>query len=162
MNIQLNSARARTAEAQARYAQIQHAGEPGADPGAIAEAVQSQTVGQLRVHYADMIRQRADLTGRFGPRHPDVATLDSQIRSYQGLLSNELGRIAAAAKNDLQRAEAGERAIEENLDNLKKTAVLTSQASVRLRELEREVEVSRSVYQSFLVRARNGRATIDR
>jgi polysaccharide biosynthesis transport protein len=154
MNIQLNNARARTAESRSRFEQIQHAREPGDDAGAIAEAVQSQTIGQLRVHYAEMIRQRADLNGRFGPRHPDVATLNSQIRSYQGLINNELGRIATAAKNDLQRAEASERAIAQNLENLKKTAVSTSQASVRLRELEREVEVSRNIYQSFLARAR--------
>src|SRR2546426_818755 len=53
MNIQLNNARARTAESRSRFEQIQRASEPGADPGAIAEAVQSQTIGQLRLHYAE-------------------------------------------------------------------------------------------------------------
>src|SRR5262249_11864808 len=100
MNIQLNNARARTAEARSRFEQIQHGRQAGNDSGAITEAVQSQTIGQLRVRYAEMIRQRTDLLGRLGPRHPDVSTLNSQIQTYQALISNELGRIAAAAKND--------------------------------------------------------------
>src|SRR5213076_783002 len=53
-----------------------------------------------------------------------------------------------------ERAQANERALEANLETLKQSAISTNQASVQLRELEREVEASRSVYQSFLVRAR--------
>ena len=52
------------------------------------------------------------------------------------------------------RSAANERALEANLETLKQSAISTNQASVQLRELEREVEASRAVYQAFLVRAR--------
>ncbi len=154
MNIQLNHARARTAETRSRVEQIERGRRAGTEFGATSEAVQSQTIGQLRLQYAAVIRQRADLTARLGPRHPDVATLNAQVHDVQKLVDGELARIAAAAQSDLERAQASEQALERNLERLKKDAVATSLASVRLRELEREVEASRAVYETFLVRAR--------
>ncbi len=157
MNIQLNHARARTAEARSRVEQIERGRRAGTEFGATSEAVQSQTIGQLRLQYAAVIRQRADLTARLGPRHPDVETLNAQVHDVQKLVDGELARIAAAAQSDLERAQASEQALERNLERLKKDAVATSLASVRLRELEREVEASRAVYETFLVRARETR-----
>jgi uncharacterized protein involved in exopolysaccharide biosynthesis/Mrp family chromosome partitioning ATPase len=153
-NIRLNDARTRVAEARSRFEQIARAKQAGADSGAIPEAVQSQTIGQLRAQYAEVTRHRADLMGRLGPRHPDVHTLNSQLQGLQKQIDNELARIAAAAQSELARAETSERVIKASLENLKTEANTTNQASVRLRELERELEASRGVYQAFMVRAR--------
>src|SRR5205085_3559530 len=126
----------------------------GTAPGSTPEAVLSQTIGQLRAQYAEVARQRAELGALVGPRHPSIATLDAQIQGVQKLINEELSRIAEAARSALERAQANERALETNLETLKKSAISTNQASVQLRELEREVEASRAVYQAFLVRAR--------
>ena len=154
MSGQLNTARGKTAEARARYEQIARARRGGAEGGAIPEAVLSQTIGQLRTQYAEVARQRAELGALVGPRHPSIVNLDAQIQGVQKLINEELVRIAAAARSELERAEASEKALEANLEALKQNAVTTNQASVRLRELERELEASRAVYQAFLTRAR--------
>lgn len=155
MNVQLNTARGKVADARARYDQITRARKTGAEGGgAIPEAVLSQTIGQLRTQYAEVARQRAELGALVGPRHPSIVNLDAQIQGVQKLINEELGRIATAARSELERAQASEQALEADLEKLKQTAVSTNQASVRLRELEREVEASRAVYQAFLTRAR--------
>lgn len=154
INNQLNNARARTAEARARYEQIEMLQRSGGEPGAIPEAVQSQTIGQMRVQYAEAVRQRADLGAQLGSRHPSIIALESQVRDLRALIKDELTRIAQSARSDLERAQANEQSLEHSLDNLKRTAVSTNQAFVRLRELEREVEAGRAVYEAFLVRAR--------
>lgn len=154
MTIQLNAARGKTAEARARYEQVVSARRSGLASGATPEAVLSQTIGQLRAQYAEVARQRAELGAQVGPRHPSIATLDAQIQGVQKLINEELARIADAARGALERAEANERTLEANLEALKRDAIATSQASVQLRELEREAEASRAVYQAFLVRAR--------
>jgi uncharacterized protein involved in exopolysaccharide biosynthesis/Mrp family chromosome partitioning ATPase len=154
MTIQLNAARGRTAEARARYDQIVSARRLGTDSGATPEAVLSQTIGQLRGQYAEVARQRAELGAVVGPRHPSIMTLDAQILRVQKLIDEELSRIAAAARGALERAQASERTLEADLETLKQNAVSTNQASIQLRELERELEASRAVYQAFLVRAR--------
>ena len=154
MTLQLNTARGKTAEARARYDQIIRARQSGVESGAIPEAVLSQTIGQLRTQYAEVARQRAELGALVGPRHPSITNLDAQIQGVQKLINEELARIATAARSDLERTQASEKALEANLDALKQKSVETSQASVRLRELERDVEASRAIYQAFLNRAR--------
>lgn len=153
-NTQLASTRTKRAEARSRVDQIEAALRSGAEPGAIPEAIQSLTVGQMRVQYAQAARQRAELLSRLGSRHPDVQTQDAQVKALQGLIGDELKRIAAAARSDLSRAEANERVQEQRLEQLKSKSVDTSQAFVRLRELNREVDASRAVYEAYLVRAR--------
>ena len=154
MTIQLNAARGKTAEARARYEQITSARRSGVASGATPEAVLSQTIGQLRGQYAEVARQRAELGAQVGPRHPSIATLDAQLQGVQKLINEELSRIADAARSALERAQANEQTLEADLEALKQRAISTNQASVQLRELEREVEASRAVYQAFLVRAR--------
>ncbi len=154
MTLQLNGARAKTAEARARYEQIASARRSGVASGATPEAVLSQTIGQLRGQYAEVARQRAELGAVVGPRHPSIATLDAQLQGGQKLINEELSRIADAARSALERAQANEQTLEANLEASKQNAVSTNQASVQLRELERELEASRAVYQAFLVRAR--------
>jgi succinoglycan biosynthesis transport protein ExoP len=154
MTIQLNAARGKTAEARARYEQIANARRFGIESGGTPEAVLSQTIGQLRGQYAEVTRQRAELGALVGPRHPSIATLDAQIQGVQKLINEELSRIANAARSALERAQANEQALEANLETLKQSAISTNQASVQLRELERETEASRAVYQAFLMRAR--------
>jgi succinoglycan biosynthesis transport protein ExoP len=154
VTLQLNTARGKVAEARARYEQIMRARKSGVEAGATPEAVLSQTIGQLRTQYAEVARQRAELGALVGPRHPSITNLDAQIAGVQKLINEELSRIATAARSDLERTEASERALESDLEALKQKAVVTSQVSVRLRELEREVDASRAIYQAFLTRAR--------
>lgn len=157
LNNQLTTAKARTAEAKARYEQILRPQRNGADPGATAEAVQSNTIGRLREQYATVARQEANLAAELGPRHPWVIDARAQVRNAQQLITEELGRVADANRNDYERALANENSLAGSLDALKRRAMDTSLAFVKLRELERETEASRAVYESFLVRAREMR-----
>jgi polysaccharide biosynthesis transport protein len=157
LNNQLGTAKARTAEAKARYEQLVRQQRSGADPGATAEAVASNTIGRLREQYATVARQEANLAAELGPRHPWVIDARAQVRNARQLISEELTRVAEANRNDYERALANENSLAESLDALKRKAMDTSLAFVKLRELERETEASRAVYESFLGRAREMR-----
>jgi polysaccharide biosynthesis transport protein len=157
LNNQLSTAKARTAEAKARYEQVLRLQRSGADPGAIAEAVQSATVGRLREMYATVARQEANLTAELGPRHPWVIDARAQVRNAQQLIAEEIVRVADATRNDYERALVNENSLAANLDALKRKSMDTSLAFVKLREYEREVDANRAVYESFLVRAREMR-----
>jgi G-rich domain on putative tyrosine kinase len=54
----------------------------------------------------------------------------------------------------MQRAQANEASLAASLERLKDELEGTNSASVNLRELERDVQASRSVYEAFLVRTR--------
>jgi hypothetical protein len=80
LNNQLTTATARAAEAKARYEQIVRLQRSGADPGAIAEAVQSTTIGRLREMVchgrapAGHIHRRAGAPAPMGDRSAGTAT----------------------------------------------------------------------------------------
>ncbi len=154
LSTQLGAARARTAELKARTDLIESARRSGADPAAISEAVQSPTIGQMRGQYLDLKRRQSDVMTLLGARHPDVITLEAQARTIRTQIKEELDRIARAAWVDYERAKQKETALARNAETLKGDALTTNRAFVRLRELEREAESTRGVYESFLRRTK--------
>jgi uncharacterized protein involved in exopolysaccharide biosynthesis/Mrp family chromosome partitioning ATPase len=151
---QLTVAGAKADEAKARLDQIEALRRGRVDAGAIAEAVQSQTVAALRAQHAEVLRRKAELTARLGERHPSIADINAQAHDLQQQVDREVGRLSQAARGDYERAQATRQALLARLNGLKQDAVTTNQALVRLRELEREVEASRAVYQAYLTRSR--------
>ena len=153
-NQRLAAARALTLDAQAKYDQIEASRKASADAGAIPEALQSQTIANLRAQYAEARKRQAELQSELGPRHPALRQVEQQVQDLRRTINEEVERFAQSARNDLIRARDYEASLNKALETQKRQSVQMSQASVRLRELEREVEASRDVYQSFLKRSR--------
>ncbi|MGX4807124.1 GumC family protein [Bradyrhizobium guangdongense] len=153
-NQRLSAARAATMDAQARLDQIEANKRTAADAGAIPEALQSPTIANLRAQYADARKKYAEQTAELGPRHPALRQTEKQVEDLKRTINEEIERFALSAKNDLTRARDYEASLNRALEVQKRQSVQLSQAAVRLRELEREAEASRDVYQSFLKRSR--------
>lgn len=153
-NQRLAAARALTLDAQAKYDQIEASRRASSDAGAIPEALQSPTIANLRAQYAEARKRQAELTSELGPRHPALRQTEKQVEDLRRNINEEVERFAQSARNDLTRARDYESSLNKALEAQKRQSVQLSQASVRLRELEREVEASRDVYQSFLKRSR--------
>ena len=153
-NQRLAAARALTLDAQAKYDQIEASRRASADGGAIPEALQSPTIANLRAQYAEARKRYAELTAELGPLHPSLRQMEKQVDDLRHTVNEEIERFAQSAKNDLTRARDYEASLNKALDVQKRQSVQLSQASVRLRELERDVEASRDVYQAFLKRSR--------
>jgi len=154
MNNQLGIARARTAAAKARLDQIQQAQLSRDEIGAFPEAVQSQTITALRSQYAEIMRRQAEQMTSLGVRHPAVIEIQAEADRLHHMIEDEVRRIAQSARAEYESARANEAAIAANLDKLKNSAIASNEAMVTLRELDREVQANRAVYEAFLVRAR--------
>lgn len=153
-NAQLVAARTRLTEARAKYDQISAARPAGIEAGAIPEAVASQTMTALRAQLGATLAREADLLASLGARHPALAAVQAQTRDARRQIADELSRIARSAKVELDRAIEAERQLSLRVERLTATQYAAGRASVELRELEREVESSRVVYDAFLRRAR--------
>lgn len=150
---QLNAARARVAELQARADQLDALRRGGGGDGATQEAIQSSVVTQLRASLAELTRRQSDMRTRLGDRFPDLIAIDAEIRQARASLSGEFDRLVRSAHADLDRAKKSERALTGAQAQLKLQTISNDQASVTLRELGRELDARRAVYQSFLARA---------
>lgn len=153
LNQQLVTASIRTAEARSRLEQARQmkVGDAGT---ALPEMLQSLEMQGLRQQYATLSRNTAELATRLGTRHPAMAEQYAQQRDLQRMIQREKERIIETSQKDHDRAAASEAAIRRNLDRVKVETVTNDRAYVGLRELERELESRRGVYETFLRRSR--------
>lgn len=154
LNSRLVLARVHTAEQKARLEELEAIMKRGGDLASITEAVQSPAITALRTQYADVLRREGTVAATLGVRHPEAKIIMEQAKQYRRLISEELDRIAEAARNDYERSRTNEQLLAANLDRLKRMVVASNEAMVRLRELERIADSNRAVYEAFLVRAK--------
>jgi exopolysaccharide transport family protein len=154
LNGKLIAARAQTAEARAKYEQVQDIAKSGGDPGGINAAISSEMITKLRTQYADIAKNEADLSSKYGAQHPLVANIRAQRRGTQKLINEEIRRILESTKHDYDVARSRETSLQQSLDQLQGVSTSSGQAQVRLRELQREAEANRTQYESYLARSK--------
>ncbi|TCR68562.1 exopolysaccharide transport family protein [Bosea sp. BK604] len=163
ISTQLSAAQARSALLKAQVEQVAQQRRSGGLAGGSTEAMQSAVVAKLREQESTLVQREADLQSQLGPRHPSIAAARSQLAHVRQLITTELERIQQATRADYDRALANEKLLSAKLDGLTQQTQTSDQASVRLRELQRDLEAVRAVYANFLLRAQETReqATID-
>ncbi|MBV8849426.1 MAG: GumC family protein [Methylobacteriaceae bacterium] len=154
INQQLTLARVRTEDAKARSEQVQKALKDRGDLGPLTESLNLGTVTALRGRVAEAQRQLAELSSDLGPLHPAVKKAQSVLTDAQRAMEAESKRIANSFRRDYERAANAQALIENNLAAAQKLTIANSETSVRLRDLEREADATRTLYESFLNRAR--------
>lgn len=151
----LISARARSAELKAKLGQHQRLAKAGgAQAGAATEALQSVVVTNLRQSLADIARREAEALEQLSPNHPAVRAIRAERDNADKLLGEELARIAQSAKNDYDAALANEEQLAKSLADLKKSWADANQAQAKSRELQREADAARAIFETFLARAK--------
>jgi exopolysaccharide transport family protein len=154
LNNKLIAARVQTAEARAKSDQVQQLAKTGGDAGGLNAAVSSEMVSKLRAQYADIAKNEADLTSKYGPRHPQVANVRAQLKDTQRLINEEIQRIVQSTTHDYDVAKSREASLQDSFDKLQGVSSTSGQAVVRLHELQREAEANRTLYESYLARSK--------
>ncbi|MFD2054632.1 GumC family protein [Mesorhizobium calcicola] len=158
LNTQLSAAQSRTATLKAQVDQMR---KQSGTPDGTSEAMRSSVISSLRSQEATLVDQVSQLGTELGPRHPSMIAAQQQLHDTRQLIARELGRIQTAAETDYERALANQQALEAKVAGLKNKSLDTDQASVRLRELQRDLEAVRSVYATYLQRAQETREQIN-
>ena len=155
VNARMMAARAKEAEAHAQLDLIEKAHQPGGDVAALASEINSASLSALRAQQG-LARQRlAVLTGQLGPRHPQVIDAEAQVGAADTAVEAELARFAQSQRAEYQSARQLEASLSRQLDELKAQTNANGQSSVGLRDLEREADAARSVYELFVTRSRD-------
>jgi len=145
--------RARTVLAQKESLNDQVKGlSPGEAADTIPAIQQNNYIQSLKSHVADLERERANLTERYGERHPEIIKVNAGIRDSRRQLDAEIGKALEAIRNDYQTALAEERSLERSLEDQKGAAMTLSRKNVSYTVLEREAQSNRQVYESLLQR----------
>lgn len=152
LNTQLIAARAESANAEAKYNRIKSILDSGDMDAAVTESIESEVISQLRAKYLDASRKQADIAGRLGDKHVQAVRLRSTMGEYKRLMFEELSRIAQSYRSTNQVALTRQTSLEQQVAAAMGVSATANDAQVQLRELERESETYKNLYQTFLQR----------
>lgn len=153
LNTQVAAVRSRIAEARAKVDMASRTQLKDILSGAYPEEVASATLQELRAQYSQARAQLSALDASLGPRHPQRLAASQALDSARLEIDNELKRIAASTRTELNRAIATEQDLVRQLSAGKADQVNASASFIQLRELERKANATRTIYESFLKRA---------
>jgi succinoglycan biosynthesis transport protein ExoP len=152
LNAQLVAARADTAKAEARYDQIQDLLKSGRSGAAVPDSLANPVITDLREKYLTASKSEAQLESKLGSGHLQVINLRREMQEFERLIYEELQRIAESYRSDAEVARAKEQSLSLSMSGLVGASAGTNQTLVQLRELEREAETYRALYQTFMQR----------
>lgn len=151
-NTQLATVRAQQAEDEARLATARAQLARGSTGDDVGEALGSAVVQQLRARRAEMSGRVADLSSRYGPRHPDMQRADRELADIDAQIQAEIGRIVSNLEARVQVARQRTASMQASLSGARGALAANNNAGVRLNELQRNAEASRTLYQGLLDR----------
>ncbi len=152
LNTTFASAKAEQAEAEAKLSTAKQQLARGSSGDDLGDALSSPVIAQLRQQRATLSGQVADLSGKYGPRHPEMLKAQRQLADIDAQIQSEIHRVTSNLEAQAQVARQRAASIGGSLNNSKGSLASSNAASVKLNELQRNADSVRTLYQSFLDR----------
>jgi capsular exopolysaccharide synthesis family protein len=118
----------------------------------IPAVAQNPQVQLLKTQLGELQRQKAQLSERYGEKHPDIIKINAQLADAERQLQSETAKALQTVKNEYDRAVLEERTLASNLEEAKKDVQDLGRKSVSYNVLEREARSNRTVYEALLQR----------
>lgn len=152
LNSRLVIARSELAQKQARLDQVRTLVRARGSVDTSVDVLQSLLIQRLREQEVSLLREMSDAAKTFGDRHPRLISLRADLNELRAKIALEVEKVGASVANEVEVAAAGVRTLERELAGLRRVNDSAGEAEIRLRELDRDAEASRELYQSFLAR----------
>ena len=155
-------ARRQRAEAESQYRQVQAMRSGGWEKLATIPAVLGHPlIQQFKADEAKAKAKVEELSRRYGTRHPAMEGARSELNAASASLRGQVEQIVAGIERSYQLAVANENSLRASLNANKAEIQQISAKEFRLRELQREVEANRTLYDTFMTRLKETSATSD-
>ncbi|MGA7712295.1 MAG: exopolysaccharide transport family protein, partial [Rhizomicrobium sp.] len=151
INSQLTLARTDLAEKQSSYSRLAELARAGRAADS-AQVMASPVIAALRAQESVLNGQMADLSSKYGPRHPKILDLQAQKATLDSKIAEEVQRVVDSAKNDVEVSQSHESSLEQSLHQLESQGAGQNQAEVQLTALQSAATSTRAMYEAFLGR----------
>jgi len=152
INAALAAARAGRLQIQTRHDRVATALAAGEDLASVTDFRVGPLFATLLTERRALEQRRAALLTTQAAESPSVGWVDEALARLDAEMRAEAANAVAALGNDLMIARAQEAALAGEVDALERSVIDQSAAEVQLRQLEREAEASRALYENFLLR----------
>jgi polysaccharide biosynthesis transport protein len=106
----------------------------------LREVQDNRIVQQLRINYLELLRSKAELETKYGPRHPRIEGLERQIAAIKKDYSDEVGKIVRAYEKAYQALIESEKSLAKLIESEKRQAIDLAKLEIEYRPLSREAE----------------------
>ncbi|MGI9492828.1 MAG: GumC family protein [Geminicoccaceae bacterium] len=153
LNTQLALSQAQRAEAEARLAQTKSLLTNGGTKEA-AKVLTSPLLAELRIQETSLVRRLSELGSEFGDNHPRILNVQGELQTVRDKIEDEVRRVVQDLENEVAVAKAREVELQSNLTGIQGQSSTVELAQVELRDLTREAETNRQLFETFLTRFR--------
>jgi capsular exopolysaccharide synthesis family protein len=144
---QIKVAAANVAALEKKFRQLNSAYQSGG-ADAVAPLIASTKLTQLRGRFADLTRQEAELSTKYGDKHPQMIALKGERAEVNKRIDGEVRRHVQSVEGQLNAARAQLSVLEQTPAT--STATPVAAGDERLQELERRATASRRVYEEAI------------
>jgi len=121
----------------------------------------SGLIQALRNQEIQASQKAAELSDKYGPKHPALIQAHSELKEIQKRIELEVKKIYSAVKGEYAVAVARERVIRNALNEQKTDVMAMGQHEVQYGILEREAQSNRQLYDVFLKRLKETSISTD-
>jgi capsular exopolysaccharide synthesis family protein len=120
------------------------------DPEAIAQIVPGSTLQTLHNEEVQLRARYAELNAKYDENYPRVIEVKEQLAEAEHATAAELARTRQRLESEYQAAKNSEELIRAELEKQKQEAYDTSEASVQIALLKRDVDASNELYEQLV------------
>jgi capsular exopolysaccharide synthesis family protein len=151
INGQLVVARTQLAEKQANYSRLASLARQGRAADSV-QVMASPLIATLRGQETQLTNEMANLSSKYGDRHPKIVDLRAQKANLDQKIAEEVQRFVDAAKNDTDIAAAHVASLQGSLNRAEQQGAGQNKANVQLSALQSAATSARAMYEAFLGR----------
>ncbi len=152
LNSQLVIAQGDTAAAEANLQSIREIINSGDVDAVVTDAISNSIITDMRSKYLATARREAEVATLLGSEHQTVLSLRAEMDEYRRQMFEELRRIASGYESAVAVARAHQQSLEAKVGDATVVSASANDSMVQLRELQREADAYRELYQAFLQR----------
>lgn len=151
LNGQIIAANSALAEKKAIYDRVEELARTG-HAADVSQVVASPLIAQLRSQEVDLARQEGELATKYGPRHPKMLDIKSQMGNLGAKIGEETHRVIQSLASDVSVAQAHTDALKQSLEQLEAQSMAQNKSKVQLGALESSAKSARAMYEAFMAR----------
>ena len=161
LNTQLVQVETKRVEAETKFKQIASVLDNPRELESSSEVLSSNLIQSLRNQEGQLAQKVAELTEKYGPKHPALIQAASELREAQSRIQGEIKKIYFSVKGEYDVSVARERVLRNALAQQKAEVMGMGQHEVQYGILEREVQSNRQLYDMFVKRMKETNIATD-
>jgi succinoglycan biosynthesis transport protein ExoP len=135
---------------EASYRQLGNLTGDSADADSYPLIAHNPTIQEIKQQLAQLNGEKAKMSLRYGPQHPEMERISRQVESSLARLRAETAKLLESIGNDYRAALAEEHNLSGSLEEQKRHAIDLNRKNITFSILQREAESERQVYNALL------------